>query len=1382
MADSQETPSTDVVSIDGDTESVGSTTAPSSNTPSLSSPSNASTSSTVSSLPAGPPQVPSHWRYYKKPEPRVQATMHGDSAPGVAAKTRATNSSAASGAAFFASDFLGEVTQELTRQQGQFAQQAELQPAPQRLELKVRRDTAVSVSNCLWRRKTTAECGQLTVSASSSSFVHRGSQQLPDLQKLARFAYSWWQTPVNDADSTAYGNGSASSSAATFCAERGADREDASGLQLSVDTTARELSLSVPVPVGGFREDFVNVLTAWTSVAARALAGVTAGAASVGLSQVLQSAGSAGSIAASSLPLKLGGFGGSLVDPLAAEGIIEQELATHVGFVSLTSAVMFIGSIRGLNKHSTAQQGNVMGMVATALGILSVLLSPGFNGAHVRFFATFFAASILGYGVAKQVKMEDMPQLVAGFHSFVGLAAVFAGFANFFAPGPFSCVKALEMFVGTGVGALTFTGSVVAAGKLHGLIPGRPIILDRRWFLNIAGAASSCLLGLLFTNPAIYATCAGTACLMANTVLWGGLGANMVLPIGGADMPVVVSLLNACSGLATSAAGFMLSNNLLTITGALVASSGTLLSDIMCRGINRSMYNVLLGGFGTDGGGVVASPAGISSGSTNQVSASGCVGMLLAAKNVVIVPGYGLAVARCQRRLAEIVDLLRKHGVTVHFAIHPVAGRLPGHMNVLLAEADVPYDIVREMEDINAELPQYDVAIIVGANDIVNPATQTDPHSPIYGMPAIEVWQAKSVVVMKRSMATGYSGVDNPLFYLENVHMLFGNASQSMDSMFSLLQDAKDEFVAASAGVGESLVRQSSQDSRNDYPVASKTVGIIRERRSSEQRVSMTPAVVPKLRRLGFSILLEAGAGSTAGFTDEEYVQQGGVQVAESATEVLQQADVVLKVNEPLLDEVQHLKREQTMVGFWNMFGTEDLTKDLGQSKASFVNLALIPRVSRAQKLDALTSMANIAGYKAVLDAFNRLPRFSRSSVTASGTVAPAKVFIIGAGVAGLSAIATAHSLGAKVFANDVRDAAREQVESMGAEFVSIGMQGIAGEGVGGYATEMGEAFKQAQLATYARVIRDVDVVITTAIIPNRKAPTLITEDMVNSMKSGSVIVDLAAQTGGNCALTRKDEVNVVESGVTIIGETNYPSSMPAQASELLGNNFVALLEVLGGASSFGGEHWEDPVIKAATVVHKGKLRWPPAPPAPPPPAPPPSQSRAKTTSRPAAQVEEPDRASLAAGFDSLARPPPGEVGRNLQWLLDWLKAHKHELAVALGGATIIGLGITVNIPDEELTHIGYFVLSLLIGHFTVAGVTPALHTPLISVTNAISGIIVVGGMLQLSGPLLSARVACALAAVFLSSINVVGGFAVTQRMLEMFRKKEDEPARGLAR
>lgn len=333
----------------------------------------------------------------------------------------------------------------------------------------------------------------------------------------------------------------------------------------------------------------------------------------------------------------------------------------------------------------------------------------------------------------------------------------------------------------------------------------------------------------------------------------------------------------------------------------------------------------------------------------------------------------------------------------------------------------------------------------------------------------------------------------------------------------------------------------------------------------------------------------------------------------------------------------------------------------------------------------------------------------------------------------------------------------------MGAQFIAVDAQGIAGEGAGGYATVMGEDFTRAQIATYARVIPDMDVIVTTAMIPNRAAPELITSEMVASMRKGSVIIDLAAQTGGNCVYTEPNKAVVSPNGVTVVGETNYASQMASQSSEMLGSNFTAMLEVLGGAENFGGEHWDDPVVKPAIVARGGAVVWDPNPPRPP-------------AAAPTGTAVEGNGIGGFGGASPMPLPPPEEANA----VIAWIQEHKDELALGVGGAVVLGLGLAVDIPEAEVTHLGYFVLSCLIGNFTVAGVTPALHTPLISVTNAISGIIVVGGMLQLSGPVLSARVACALAAVFLSSVNIVGGFAVTARMLDMFRE-DANPKKALA-
>lgn len=1085
------------------------------------------------------------------------------------------------------------------------------------------------------------------------------------------------------------------------------------------------LGIPVNMPISASSGLFA-VLTAWTTVAAKALCNFDG--------QTLQNI--------ASIPMKVSSFAPftSFAQTDSELALLENGLQTHVGLLSLTSAVMFIGSIRGLNSLKTAHQGNYLGMAASALGILSVMASHGFGTNHMRFLATFLLAGGVGLGIAESVQMEDMPQLVAGFHSFVGLAAVLVGFANLFAVsgGGLVGLKAFEAFLGVAIGSLTMTGSIAAAGKLHGILPGAPVIPPYRWTLNAAGIASSIAMGTLFCHPAYVGAHLQPALLALNTLVWGGLGVNMVMPVGGADMPVLVSMLNSISGLATSSAGFMLGNDLLTISGALIASSGALLSDIMCKGINRSLTNVLLGGFGTSDGTIVEEEG--SKGEVKELSHDALVDKLLRAKRVVIVPGYGMAVARCQQKLHELVALLTKRGVTVHFAIHPVAGRLPGHMNVLLAEAKVPYELVKEMEDVNDDIRanRYDIAVIVGANDIVNPDTAANQRSPIYGMPAVEVWSCNLCVVLKRSMATGYSGVNNPLFVLENSRMLFGDAKDSLEKLHTLALERAETLGPVAETEHENTVE--AREMELVYPDPVKTLGVLKE--TEDKRVAITPGVVSKLRMLGYRVIVETGAGDNAGYFDSDYEARGALAV--SKEELFMQAEVVVKVNEPELSDAESLRSDAWFVGSWSMMESEETSASLLKNRCTAFNMELVPRISRAQKLDTITSMANIAGYRAVLDAFNRCPRFSRTGVTACGNIPPAKVFIIGAGVAGLSAIATAQGLGATVYASDVRTAAKDQVESLGATFIEVPTP-IAGEGQGGYAEAQAEEVLEKQRLLYLRMCADADVVITTAMIPHRPSPLIITEDMVDKMKSHAVVIDLAAKRGGNCGLTKADEVVVHENGVTIVGETNYPSTMAQTASDLLARNYLSMLEVLG----LDELDMQDTIVRNTCVTQSGDMMYPPPKPAP---------------VAPIVEVETP-----------VSRRTEEPAPESVLFVIHWLEEHKEELAMGLGLGVITALGLSVDIPAKEVTHLGYFALSLLIGHFTVAAVTPSLHTPLISVTNAISGIIVVGGMLQLSGPLLSAKVVSALLAVFFSSVNIVGGFAVTKRMLDMFNVEQNE-------
>ncbi len=458
----------------------------------------------------------------------------------------------------------------------------------------------------------------------------------------------------------------------------------------------------------------------------------------------------------------------------------------------LVAGVLFIRSLGGLSKQDTARRGNLSGMLGMAIAVVAAGIATAMS-VDVAAFATTYGAmggavlvgALVGAVVARRVAMTAMPELVAILHSFVGLAAVLVGISSFIDPledhtGVEHAIHLGEIWIGVAVGAVTFTGSVVAWGKLRGTISGKPLLLPGRHVLNALVALSIVAMGVVFVRggegvpPMTW--------LLIMTGLASLLGVHLVMAIGGADMPVVVSLLNSYSGWAAAAAGFMLANDLLIVTGALVGSSGAILSIIMCRAMNRSILNVVFGGFGT-GDVKPSAKAAEAQGEVREVDADTVAEWLNGAKNVIIVPGYGMAVARAQNAVQELTRNLRDKGVNVRFAIHPVAGRLPGHMNVLLAEAGVPYDIVLEMEEINEDFPETDVVLVIGANDIVNPGALDDPGSPIYGMPVLEAWKAEKVVVLKRGMAAGYAGVENPLFFIENTHMLFGDARKSMEAV-----------------------------------------------------------------------------------------------------------------------------------------------------------------------------------------------------------------------------------------------------------------------------------------------------------------------------------------------------------------------------------------------------------------------------------------------------------------------------------------------------------------------------------------------------------------------------------------------------------------------
>ncbi|MCP3689520.1 MAG: NAD(P)(+) transhydrogenase (Re/Si-specific) subunit beta [Gammaproteobacteria bacterium] len=454
----------------------------------------------------------------------------------------------------------------------------------------------------------------------------------------------------------------------------------------------------------------------------------------------------------------------------------------------LGAAALFILALGGLKNNESARRGNLYGMIGMTIAVLVTVLAFVTNN-HSALIVVMVGGGALGFVLSRRVQMTQMPELVAMLHSLVGLAAVLIGYANFLDTGiQYSGVEKtihdIEVFIGIGIGAMTFTGSIIAYGKLSGLLGGQPMLLPARHWLNLTMLVSVVIVGIQFVGAEGHSE--AQVMLLIMTLITLAFGVHMVAAIGGADMPVVISMLNSYSGWAAAATGFMLSNDLLIVTGALVGSSGAILSYIMCRAMNRNFISVIAGGFGTAAGSSSAT-MGDDQGDVTTIDIAETAQLLKSAKQVMVVPGYGMAMAQAQHAISDIAKSLIAQGVNVRFGIHPVAGRMPGHMNVLLAEAKVPYDIVFEMDEVNDDFPNIDVSIIIGANDTVNPSALDDENSPIAGMPVLEVWKGETTIVLKRGMAAGYAGVDNPLFVKENTRMLFGDAKESLDHLYKAL-------------------------------------------------------------------------------------------------------------------------------------------------------------------------------------------------------------------------------------------------------------------------------------------------------------------------------------------------------------------------------------------------------------------------------------------------------------------------------------------------------------------------------------------------------------------------------------------------------------------
>jgi len=913
---------------------------------------------------------------------------------------------------------------------------------------------------------------------------------------------------------------------------------------------------------------------------------------------------------------------------------------------------------------------------------------------------------------------------------------------------------------------MTFTGSLIACFKLHGTIASKPRVIPGRWVVTI----------LLFVAMAVCGTLAFTAgqtwndrglglvFILIVTFLSGLYGIIAVMAIGGGDMPVSISFLNSLSGFSTSMAGFMLSNKALVVAGAFVGCSGIILTVVMCVAMNRSISNVLIGGFG-DGAGGPVKKAKKTEGTVKEVTAEDVIEMMTDAKSMIIVPGYGMAVAKAQHAIAELTTKLRARGNNVRFAIHPVAGRLPGHMNVLLAEARVPYDITFAMDDINDDFPEVDLALVLGANDTVNPAAQTDPDSPIAGMPVLEVWKAKKSITMKRSLRVGYAGVDNPLFVKDNNYMFLGDAKKSIEKLLGLLGETKE------GGGGDIEIAKSKKKEEKVDPFFANIpklleqsvvkIGICKEiAGDGEKRVAMVPDIAKRLLKSGCKVIVESSAGEGGGFSDKEYVRMG-CDILYSAQAVYDAADVIIKIREPDVHpvtrkhEIDMLPSGKTMISFVGP-RTDKGKLLMDKARNAGINLLAvdaIPRVSRAQSLDVLSSQAKIAGYRAVIEAANIYQRFFNGEVTAAGSFAASKVLVVGAGVAGLAAISTAANMGAIVRAFDTRLECKEQVESLGGEFLVLDFADEDGGDSGtGYAKVMSDAFYQKEMEMFREQAKECQIIITTAAIPGRPAPKLIMKDAVDNLAPGSVIVDLAGATGGNCELTKPGETYVYDNRVTIIGTTDLISRMAWQASSMYSNNMANLLDLLCPKPKDKEDKqkffidMEDPVIRGMTCVHDNAITWPPP------------ESVTKTSAQAKKEDETP------------AIKPPPEPSIFATRLFD-LATLGEFITIVFAGVFFGILGAYA--PVSFVIQVLYFILAGFLGYYLIWAVEPALFSPLMSTSNSLSGVVILGGILMASTPTGSVTNILGCTAISVAAINVFGGFAVSYRMLLMFKKEQ---------
>ncbi|CAA9989614.1 pyridine nucleotide transhydrogenase, putative [Plasmodium knowlesi strain H] len=1088
--------------------------------------------------------------------------------------------------------------------------------------------------------------------------------------------------------------------------------------------------------------------------------------------------------------------------------------------VYLFSALCFILCLTGLNNHKTSKRGNVLGFIGIVAAIVVTFSQVGFGFRYELFFIIVIPAISIGLFIAHRVSMVQMPQLVALFHSFVGLAALFVGFSKYhseyFESYEMSTTHLVELYLGTFIGAITFIGSLVAAGKLSGTLDSKSLNLKIKKIINMVCIIIIIIVGYYFVQlKSIYLK---TLCLYVSFLVDSFLGFHLVASIGAADMPVVISALNSYSGFATAISGFLLHNNLLIIAGSLIGSSGAILSYIMCIGMNRDIFNIILGGWDDyDELGAGSVQQAKANKQVNSTTHKYVAENLINARNVVIVPGYGTAVSKCQRELAEICIILKSRNVKVNFAIHPVAGRMPGHLNVLLAEANVPYNIVKEMNEINSSIDKADIVLVVGANDIVNPSS-LDPSSKIYGMPIIEAWKSKQVIILKRTLNTGYSAIDNPLFYFANSYMLFGDAKYSTSQILTFLSDytshkypdvsLADEHLDDEKDEVRSLCflsEGSSAGSRGDlealaekYPKARRVIGLVKEDTGRTQKgeekngeakngdgkgkntkegaeetagtpgsahvnlsiVPLTPKFVPKLKKMGFRILVEEGIGTNIMIEDQEYVNYGAEIT--SKEDVLRQSNIILKVDPPSKKFIVEVPNNTVLISYlWPSINKELLqmaVQDKEKNNITYMAIDEVPRSTRAQKIDIRSSMSNLQGYRAVIEAFFMLPKFCKSSTTAAGKINPAKVFVIGAGVAGLQAIITAKSMGSIVYSHDKKASTEEEVKSCGGIFIKIPSSAYGEKNeLAKDEEKTSQDLLNIQSEIFKRVISKCDILICSASVPGKMSPKLVTTEMIKLMKRGSVAVDLSTEFGdkesgwgGNIECSESNK-NIIINGVHVLGRDKIERNMPLQASDLFSMNMINLLDEMGGGLQFTVDTNND-IVKALVVVKDGKILYSP------------DRSVEKLVKSESIFLTDQREENQLVSKKTIKYPTGTRITE---------KFIESDMLfyISLIFALMVTLLIGTIFSQSDLHHLFLFTLSIIVGYFCVWSVTPSLHTPLMSVTNALSGVIIIGSMIEYGSGFKSLSSVLSMIATFLSAVNLSGGFYVTKRMLDMFIK-----------